>query len=73
MKLFKFIFIKYFNKIVNYLFINKNIFENNNIDNNLFSHVIMLYINIFNTRIKLRIFNQNYNFLIIIIENDDLY
>ena len=56
-KLFKFIFTKYFNKIINYLFINKNIFENDNIDDNLFSHVMILYINIFNTRIKLRSFN----------------
>ena len=57
MKLFKFIFIKYFNKIVNYLFINKNIFKNNNINNNLFLYIMILYINIFNTRIKLKIFN----------------
>ena len=33
----------------------------------------MLYIDIFDARIKLKIFNQNYNFLIIIIKNDDLY
>ena len=57
MKLFKFIFIKYFNKIINYLFINKNIFKNNNIDNNLFLYIMILYIDIFNTRIKLKIFN----------------
>ena len=57
MKLFKFVFIKYFNKIINYLFINKNIFKNNNIDNNLFLYIIILYIDIFNTRIKLKIFN----------------
>ena len=57
MKSFKFVFAKCFDKIVNYLFINKNIFENNNIDDNLFSYVIMLYIDMFNTRIKLRVFN----------------
>ena len=57
MKLFKFIFIKYFNEIINYLFINKNIFKNNNINNDLFSHVIILYIDIFNTHIKLNFFN----------------
>ena len=71
--MFKFVFVKYFDKIIDYLFINKNIFENNNIDDNLFSHVIMLYIDIFNTRIKLRIFSQNYNFLIITIKNNNLY
>ena len=57
MKSFKFVFIKCFNKIVNYLFINKNIFKNNNIDDNLFSYIIILYINIFNTHMKLKIFN----------------
>ena len=57
MKSFKFVFTKYFDKIIDYLFINKNIFKNNNIGDDLFSHIMILYINIFNTRIKLKFFN----------------
>ena len=71
--MFEFIFAKCFDKVINHLFINKNIFENNNIGDNLFSYIIMLYIDMLGTRMKLRVFNQNYNFLIITIKNNNLY
>ena len=42
MKFLKLKFFKRFNKSIDYLLIRKNIFENNDINVNLFAHVIIL-------------------------------
>ena len=57
MKFLKFIFWERFNKSIDYLLIYKDIFENNNINVNLFAYVIIFNIDIFNIYIKLKIFN----------------
>ena len=44
-------------------------FQNDIPDDDLLSYIIMLNINILDTNIKLRIFNQRYNVLIIAINH----
>ena len=55
MKEFEFISIENFNKIIDDLFIDKNIFKIYIIINNLIANLIILNINIFNSIIILRI------------------
>ena len=72
MKLFEFIFIERFNKIINHLFIYKNVFKIHIIVDNLISYLMMLNINVFNSFMMLRIFNENDNVLIIVKNNNYL-
>ena len=53
------------------MFFNKNVFQNDSIIYDFFAYKVILNINIFKTIIKLRIFNQNYDILIIIKNNDN--
>ena len=53
------------------MFFNKNVFQNDFIIYDFFAYKVILNINIFKTIIKLRIFNQNYDILIIIKNNDN--
>ena len=69
MKQFEFVFTQNFDKFVNDLFINKNIFEIYIIINNLILNSIILNINIFNFIIILKIFNKN-DYVLIIIEKN---
>ena len=72
MKKLKFISTECLNKIINNLFINKNVFKINIAINNLISYLIILNINIFNSFIMLRILYKGDNVLIIIENNDYL-
>ena len=71
-KKLEFISIKYFDKIINNLLINENIFKINIIISNLISYLIILNINIFNLFIILRILRKSDNVLIIIKNNNYL-
>ena len=72
MKKLEFVSIKYFNKVINNLLINKNVFKINIIINNLILYSIILNINIFNSFIMLRILYKGDNALIIIEDNNCL-
>ena len=72
MKLFEFVFIKCFDKVINHLFIRENVFKIHIIVDNLISYLIMLNINVFDSFIMLRVFDENDNVLIIIENNDRL-
>ena len=71
-KLFEFVSAKCFNKIINHLFIRENVFKIHIIIDNLTSYSIMLNVNVFNSFIMLRIFNENDNVLIIFENNNRL-
>ena len=68
----EFILIEYFNKVVNNLFVNENVFKINIVINNLILYLIMLNINIFDLFIMLRILHKGDNILIIIKNNNCL-
>ena len=72
MKLFEFIPAKCFNEIIDHLFVYKNVFKIHIIVDNLISYSVMLNVNIFNSFIMLRVFNENDNVLIIIENNNRL-
>ena len=72
MKKLEFVSIKYFNKIINDLFINKNVFKIDIIINNLISYLIILNINIFDLFIILKILYKSDSVLIIIKNNNYL-
>ena len=71
-KLFEFIPIKCFNKIINYLFVYKNVFKIHIVVDNLISYLIMLNVNVFNSFIILKVFNESDNVLIVVENNDRL-
>ena len=64
-KRFKFVFRKDFNEIVDYLKISENIIEIKNIVSNFFANSIMLNFHMLYSDMKLKIFNQDDNVLII--------
>ena len=72
MKLFEFVSAECFDKIINYLFIYKNVFKIHIVVDNLISYLIMLNVNVFDSFIMLRVFNKNDNALIIVENNNYL-
>ena len=72
MKLFEFIPIKCFDKIINHLFVHKIIFKIHIVIDNLISYLMMLNVNVFDSFMMLRVFDENDNVLIIIEDNNHL-
>ena len=71
-KLFEFVSAKCFNKVINHLFIRENIFKIHIIVDNLISYLMMLNVNVFDSFIMLRIFNESDNDLIVLEDNNRL-
>ena len=65
MKLFEFVSAECFDKIINHLFIRENIFKIHIVIDNLILYLMMLNINVFDSFIMLKIFNENDNILIV--------
>ena len=72
MKLFESISAECFNKVINHLFIRENVFKIHIIVDNLIAYLMMLNVNMFNSFIMLKVFNENDNALIIIEDNNRL-
>ena len=72
MKQFELVSAKCFNKIVNYLFIDENVFYIYFIVRYLIVYLMILNINIFDSFIMLRVFNENDNVLIVVEDNNRL-
>ena len=71
-ELLEFIFAKCFNKIINHLFIRENVFKIHIVVDNLISYLIMLNVNVLDSFIMLKNFNENDNVLIIVENNNRL-
>ena len=71
-KLLEFVPAKYFNKVINHLFVYENVFQIHIVVRYLIAHLMMLNVNIFNSFMMLRIFDKNYNVLIIFENNNHL-
>ena len=72
MKELKFVSVESLNKTIDYLLIDKNVFEIDIIIDNLIANSIILNIDIFNIIIILKILYQDNNILIIVEENNYL-
>ena len=72
MKQFEFISAKRLDKIVNYLFIDENVFQIHVIVRYLIAHLIMLNVNVFDSFMMLKVFDENDNALIVIENNNHL-
>ena len=72
MKLFEFVSAECLNKIINHLFIEKYVFKIHIVVDNLISYLIMLSVNVLDSFIMLKIFNENDNALIVVEDNNRL-
>ena len=70
--MFEFVPAEYFDKIINHLFVYKNVFKIHIVVDNLTSYLMMLNVNMFNSFMMLRILNKNDNALIIVENNNRL-
>ena len=73
MKYIKFILIQGLYKVIGYLFIDRDVFQDDLTISDLFPNKVLININIFGSGIKLRVFYKGYNTLVIIIDNYNLY
>ena len=71
-KLLEFVSAECFNKIINHLFIRENVFKIHIVVDNLISYLMMLNINMLDSFMMLKNFNENDNALIIIENNNRL-
>ena len=71
-KQFELVSAKCLNKVINHLFVHENVFQIHIIVRYLIAHLIMLNVNVLNSFIMLKIFNENDNVLIIVEDNNRL-
>ena len=71
-KLLEFIPAKCFNKIINHLFIRENVFQIHIVVRYLIAYLMILNVNVFNSFIMLRVFDESDNALIIFEDNNRL-
>ena len=71
-KLFEFVSAKCFDKIINHLFVRENVFKIHIVVDNLISYLMMLNINVFNSFIMLKTFDESDNVLIVFEDNNRL-
>ena len=71
-KLFEFVPAECFDKIINHLFIRENVFKIHIVVDNLISYLMMLNVNVFDSFMMLKVFNENDNVLIIVENNKRL-
>ena len=71
-ELFEFVSAECFDKIINHLFVRENVFKIHIVVDNLISYLMMLDINVFDSFIMLKVFNENDNALIIFEDNNRL-
>ena len=71
-KLLEFVPTKCFDKVINHLLVRENVFKIHIVVDNLISYLMMLNVNVFDSFIMLKIFNENDNVLIILKDNNRL-
>ena len=69
---FELVFIKFFDKTINHLFVCENVFKIHIIVDNLILYSMMLNVDVFNSFMMLRVFNEDDNVLIVVEDNDRL-
>ena len=71
-KLLEFVSAECFDKVINHLFVRENVFQIHIVINYLISYLMMLNVNVFDSFIMLRVFDECDNVLIIIKNNNRL-
>ena len=68
--MFEFVPAECFNKIINHLFIRENVFQIHIVVRYLITHLMILNVNVLDSFMMLKVFNENYNALIILKDNN---